>query len=104
MRAKDVAAFDALLSEQVTVPSLGGDGVVTVRGVGFGQKIQLSIAAPELRASLLLHYAVRDETGAPLMSAEQWDVFGLRHEDDFLQLASVARRVSAFDVAEAKKD
>lgn len=104
MRAKDVAQFDALPSEQVTVPSLGGDGVVTVRGVGFGQKIQLSIAAPEMRAPLLLHYAVRDEAGAPLMSAEQWDLFGLKHEDDFLELASVARRVSAFDVAEAKKD
>lgn len=104
MRAKDVATFDPSPSESVTVPSLGGDGAVVVRGIGFGQKIQLSIAEPERRASLLLQYAVRDEAGAQLMTAEQWDLFGLRHEDDFLELASVARRVSAFDVAEAKKD
>lgn len=104
MRAKDVAHFSPLAEERATFPSLGGDGEVVVRSVGFGQKIQLSIAPVEQRAAMLLHYAVRDEAGEPLMSAEQWDLFGLRHEDDFLALAGIARRVSAFDVAEAKKD
>lgn len=104
MRAKDVAVYDVLASESVTMPSLGGDGVVTVRGIGFGQKIQLSVAAPEMRAPLLLQYAVRDETGAQLMTAEQWDLFGLHHEDDFLELTSIARRVSAFDAEQAKKN
>jgi hypothetical protein len=104
MRARDRAPIDALTEERITVPSLGGDGVVVVRSLTFGQKIQMSIADAERRPAMLLAYTVRDEDGVPLMTADEWDTFGLAHDMDFVELSAAAKRVSALDVADAKKD
>ena len=104
MRAKDRITVESLAEERMTVPSLGGDGVVVVRPIGFGVKLQLALCAPELRAATVLAHSVRDEDGEPIGDAAWWDGYGLRHEDDFLSLTMAARRVSAFDQADAKKD
>jgi len=88
----------------MTVPPLGGDGVVLVRSIGFGAKMQMALASASERASILLAHCVRDEDGRQLMSAEQWDAFGTRHEDDFLALSEVAARVSSLSGDEAKKN
>lgn len=104
MRADQVNHFEPLPEERLAIPELGGDGVVLVRSIGFGQKIQMSIAEPEARAGLMLQYAVKDEDGERLMSAAQWDRFGMEHEDAFLKLSEAARRVSGFDSASVKKD
>lgn len=104
MRADQVHHFAPLPEERMTIPSLGGDGVVIVRSIGFGAKMQIGLSDPEQRASLLLSHCVRDEDGRALLTAAQWDTFGMQHEDDFLTLSQVAARVSALGGDEAKKD
>lgn len=104
MRAKDVAAPLPFEEERMTVPSLGGDGVVVVRSLTFGEKIQMSVAPLEERPAMLLAYTVRDEDGRPLMTREQWDRWGLDNDMDFVALTETAKRVSSLDVAAAKKD
>lgn len=104
MRAKDRVTVESLAEERMTVPSLGGDGVVIVRPIGFGVKLQLALCGSELRAATVLAHSVRDEDGEPLGDVEWWDTWGLRNEDDFIELTKAACRVSAFDSADAKKD
>lgn len=104
MRAKDRADIGRLAEEQMTVPSLGGDGVVIVRSITFGEKIQMSVAPVEKRPAMLLSYSVLDEDGKPLMTAEEWDLFGLSHDLDFVELTTVAGRVSSLDSSDAKKN
>jgi hypothetical protein len=104
MRAKDANQFALPASEQVTVPELGGDGIVTVHGLGFGKKIDIATdPRPEFRAALLAEATVLDDDGKPVLSAEAWDAFGQQHEEQFVQLLQVARRLSGFDTAAVKK-
>lgn len=88
----------------MTVLSLGGDGVVLIRSIGFGAKMQMALAPAAERAAVLLAHCVRDEDGKQLMDAEQWDSFGNRHEDDFIALSEAAARVSSLSGDEAKKN
>jgi len=102
MQLKDRIAF-TLPQEQLTIPELGGDGVVLVRGIGFGQKLEL-IGVPPLRQSLeLLAICVLDEDGLALNSADGWDAFAVLHEDQFGELIAAAKRVSGLDAGEVKK-
>lgn len=104
MRAKDRITVASLSEERLTVPSLGGDGVVLIRSITFGQKIHASLAPVERQPCMLLAYSVRDEDGVALMSADEWDRYGLDFEGDFVTLLEAARRVSHMDVTDAKKD
>lgn len=104
MRAEQANHFAPLPEERMTVPSLGGDGVVLIRSIGFGAKMFLSSLPHEKRAGAFLAFSVMDEAGAPLMPAEAWDVFGMAHEDDFIELSEAAARVSGLRGDEAKKD
>jgi hypothetical protein len=104
MRRNEVNHFEPLPEERITIPSLGGDGVVLVRSMGFGSKIQMSIAESSARAAMILEACVCDEDGERLMDAQAWDVFGLRHPEDFLVLADASRRVSGFNLEDAKKN
>lgn len=103
MRADEAARF-VLPEERLTAPELGGDGVVLVRGVGFGRKVYLATEAPKhAAATLLVAESVLDEDGKPVMGAEAWDAFALQHEERFLELLSAAKRVSGFDGEAVKK-
>jgi len=102
MRREQLGSF-AAPRERVTVPELGGDGVVLVQGIGFGRKLEL-IAIPPARQSLeLLASAVLDEDGVELMPADQWDAFASLHEVAFGQLIEAAKRVSGLDPDAGKK-
>jgi hypothetical protein len=104
MRAKEVRSF-VLPEETLTIPELGGDGVVKVRGIGFGRKMAIAVSEPaEDRAGLLLEAAVVDEDGEPVMDAEAWDAFAMFHEDRGFELLVAAKRVSGFNSADVKKD
>lgn len=104
MRADQAHAF-VLPEETLTIPELGGDGVVRVRGIGFGRKVYLATEAPKFAAAAMLaSESVVDEDGFPLMSADAWDAFAAQHEERFLELLQAAKRVSGFDAADVKKD
>lgn len=103
MRADEIVR-PILPQESLMISELGGDGAVTVVGIRFGQKIALSALPASQQATGMLAMAVVDDDGGPLMSADDWDVFGSLHEDAFISLLQAARRVSGIEVAEAKKD
>ena len=104
MLAEHVQSF-ALPEEKLTVPELGGDGAVVVRGIGFGRKMFLATEAPKSdAASMLAADSVVDERGKQLMTAAEWDKFAMLHEEAFLNILAAAKRVSGFDSAEVKKD
>ncbi len=104
MLTEQVQQFTLPQPEQLTIPELGGDGIVTVIGLGFGQKMIVgSDPRVALRASLLAAAAVVDDAGEPVMTAEAWDTFGVQHEAQYIKVLEVARRLSGFDSVAAKK-
>ena len=104
MRADQAQRFSLPTPEQVTVSELGGDGIVTVIGIGFGEKMRRASDRREhLRAALLAEAAVVDDDGNSVMDAESWDAFGVQYEDQFIKLLEVVRRLNGFDAAAVKK-
>jgi len=104
MRAEQAQKFQLPAPEQFTIPELGGDGVVTVVGLGFGEKMVICRDPREsLRAALLTEAAVRDDEGNPVMDAASWDAFGIAHEVQYIKLLEVVRRLSGFDSVAVKK-
>ena len=101
---RNEAAEVALPEESATILALGGDGVVKIRGIGFGRKIMIIDQPDDMRAAMLLEAAVLDEVGEQLYTAEQWNIFGQSHEMEFLELVIAAKRVSGFDIVEVKKN
>lgn len=103
MRVNEVQRC-ALPERKITIPELGGDGVVTVRSVGFGEKIRIVTAVPPHRTACeLVAGAVLDDDGLPVMSADEWDAFAAVHEDRFFELLTAAKDVTGLEVAEVKK-
>jgi hypothetical protein len=104
MRAEQTQRFALPASEQLTIPELGGDGIVTVVGLGFGEKMAICRDPREtFRAALLTEAAVLDDDGNRVMSAEGWDAFGIQHEAQYIKLLEVVRRLSGFDAVAVKK-
>lgn len=104
MRADQVRKFALPAPEQLTVPELGGDGVVTVRPLGFGERIDLLRGdRPESRSARLCAAAVVDEDGQPLMDANAWDAFAYAHEDQFIVLLTTVTRLAGLDGDAVKK-
>jgi hypothetical protein len=109
-----------LRSERVTVSSLGGD--VIVRGLMLAQSLQLAhvrakaaaqaegetvddaqMRAGATYAAAVLACQVLDADDQPLMSAEQWSIWGGRHADEFQQLYDAATRANG-GAGEAEKN
>jgi hypothetical protein len=103
MRASELAV-PVLPTEALTIPELGGDGIVQVVGVTFGQKITISSLPVGEQATEMLAISVRDDDGNPVMHGAGWDTFGTLYEQRFIELLQAARRVSGIEVAEVKKD
>lgn len=104
MRADQVRRFSLPAPEQLTVPELGGDGVVTVRPLGFGERIDLLRGdRPASRSARLCAAAVVDEDGMPLMDAEAWDGFAYAHEDRFIDVLKTVTRLAGLDGDVVKK-
>ncbi len=104
MRAEQVHKFALPAPEQLTVPELGGDGVITVRPLGFGERIDLLRGdRPESRSARLCAAAVVDDDGAPLMAADSWDAFAYAHEDAFIPVLRAVTRLAGLDGDAVKK-
>lgn len=105
MRADEVKNF-AMLEEALVVPSLGGDGAITIKGISFGRKIQIATETDQKdAATTLVSETVYDADGILLMpDIGSWDAFAVLHEMDFLNILMAARRVSGFDAETVKKD
>lgn len=120
---KDVKA-PVLRKEAVACPSLGGD--VVLRMLTLSERMALHErlrgprpaddaeerpappADPQKRyaqmAELLAVSAIDAETGGPLMSAQEWDLFAAEHTDDAMALLDAAKRLSGFDSEDVRKN
>lgn len=120
---KDVKA-PVLRKEAVACPSLGGD--VVMRMLTLSERLALHdrLRAPQSgaggdavppaavdaqkryaqMAGLLALCAIDAETGEPLMSAQEWDLFAAEHTDDAMALLDVAKRLSGFDSEDVRKN
>ena len=104
MRRSDLKSF-SLAQEAVVVPELGGDGAVLVKGASFGQRVRIATDTGKAdQASALLAVCVRNQDGEPLLTEEGWDAFGYAHQEQYVSLLLIAKRVSGFDGDDAKKD
>ena len=72
-------------------------GVVTVRGLKFSERVELFADSPEgpMFAAKLLALAA-SVVGEP-MSADDWDVYGGIHQDDYIALVQAASEQSGFN-------
>lgn len=120
---KDVKA-PVLRKEAVACPSLGGD--VVLRMLTLSERMALHErlrglqpaddaeerpappADPQKRyaqmAELLAVSAIDAETGGPLMSAQEWDLFAADHTADAMALLDAAKRLSGFDSEDVRKN
>lgn len=93
--------------ETVPVNSLGGD--VVVRGLLLSERLALysrANADGKVFAEIpkMLAISVLDADELPLFSLEDWEAFGIKHQDEALTLFKVAQRLSGLETEDAKKN
>ena len=100
-----------LRKEAVPCVPLGGD--VVLRMLTLSERLALherlrDAPAAEGRyaqmAALLAVAAIDAETGGPLMSAQEWDLFAAEHTDAAMVLLDAAKRLSGFDGEDVRKN
>lgn len=99
-----------LRKQAVACPALGGD--VVVRMLKLSERLALmermrtgGEAGRYAQMAELLAVSVIDaESGAPLMSADEWDLFAAEHWQDALALMDAAKTLSGFDAEAVEKN
>lgn len=100
-----------LRKQAVACPALGGD--VVVRMLKLSERLalheQLRDAPDALgryaQMAALLAVAVIDaESGEPLMTTEEWDLFAAEHTEDAMGLLEAAKKLSGFDAEDVRKN
>ena len=107
---RDIKA-PVLRKEAVACPPLGGD--VVLRMLTLSERLALHEALREAApgrgryaqmAALLAVAAIDAESGEPLLSAEEWDVFAAEHTEAAMALLEAAKRLSGYDAEDVRKN
>lgn len=103
-----------LRKQAVACPALGGD--VVLRMLTLSERLVLhehlrkANKSDDARgryaqmAELLAVAAIDADSGLPLFSAAEWDIFAAEHTGDAMALLEVARRLSGFDAEDVEKN
>lgn len=100
-----------LRKQAVACPALGGD--VVLRMLTLSERLALHEHLREANdargryaqmAELLAVAAIDADSGLPLFSAAEWDLFAAEHTGDAMALLEVARRLSGFDAEDVEKN
>lgn len=98
-----------LRKEAVPCPALGGDVVVRMlrlsERMALLDRLRADAGARYAQMAELLAVSVIDaETGAALMSAEEWDLWAAEHWDEAVAILEVAKSLSGFDAEAVEKN
>lgn len=90
--------------EIATVPELGGDVIVQ----GLLLRDRLAVMSRENpgqfgHVATMLAAAVVQADGAPLMTADEWERFGVKHFDRAMSLFMIAKRLCGLEEGVAEK-
>lgn len=95
-----------LRKEAVPVPDLGGE--VIVRALTLSERFTLFAGIEGdgryLQMARLLSLAVVDAKGEPLLTQDEWDIFGAEHFAAMSGLFDVAKRLSGLDAEAVAKN
>lgn len=112
--SRNTITLPTLHKEAVPVPALGGDVIVRAmlasENLALGEEARRSqqtgsaFGDEYMLVPRLLSKVVIDADGEPLMTAQEWQVFGGSNPGVIYELFSIARRLSGGDVEEARKN
>jgi len=111
--SRDKVAKDPRKREEKHVEALGGSVAI----VEMSLTVRLTVEAVSKQAAEsggpgavyataphVLAGCVLDADGEPLMSVDEWQVFGSRHRNEAVDLCNVAMRLSGFSGEDAEKN
>lgn len=102
LKRGDIKTSTSLPKETVEIPELGGE--VVVRGMTLTERLTLSDGANSFRSiALCLSWTVLGADSLPLMTFEEWDVWGASRASAAMRLFSVAGRLSGMDAEALEK-
>jgi hypothetical protein len=103
IKKADLGLSISLPKETVQVDELGGE--VIVQGLKLSERFELfGEKNAETRSGRVLAVCVRDADGEPLMTMEEWEIWGATHFDAAARLVGKAMDLSGFNKAAAEKN
>jgi hypothetical protein len=95
-----------LKTETIEMPLLGGS--VTVRGLLLSTRMALFSALDKqqqyIYPSQLLAVTVLDESGEPIFTADEWDIWAGENQAEGMQLFNLAQKLSGLNSEETVKN